>query len=179
MGRSKYHIYSDTQFELLLTWNASLQRDKLGSKTRFASPSPTWSSARGKKLLYSHAVLLNECVIIPLFSINLTVRVFALRWKVFLGQNRCLFGAQCTTGGQHTGPRRLVCPGCGIIFCKCAEMPFLLHWLWMQETATGSMCPVESKTKKITALKSLMVNMKPKIGEHGHTSIFRWHNFCP
>lgn len=69
VGRRKYHIYCDTQSELLRTWNASLRSEKLGRESRVASLSPTWSSARGKKLHHSHAVLLNKCVIIPLFTI--------------------------------------------------------------------------------------------------------------
>lgn len=69
------------------------------------------------------------------------------RW--FPEHNRCLRRALWTAGGKGSGPRRLVCPGCGIIFCKCAEMPFLLHWLWMQETATGLLQPIEWKKDKI------------------------------
>lgn len=50
-----------------------------------------------------------------------------------------------TVGGKCTRPRGFMCPGCGIIFCKCTEMPFLLQWLWMQETAAGSMHPIKWK----------------------------------
>lgn len=130
-----------------LTWNALIQCDKLTSRG--------W---RNESSLTSNLHLINNRKTDLTRSLSWFVMITFLHYfdsasllrdqRFSPERNRCLLRALWTIGGKCTRPRGLVCPGCGIIFCNSAEMPFLLHWLCMQETATGMKQPIERQKER-------------------------------